>query len=77
VFDQESAAYIKNPNGGSPYDNPWRGHDEFFHHPLSEGRGAAPVDHGLQYFLGSSWGVSEGLYSGNAPLGSEFIEVEC
>ena len=65
-FNEESAVYEKQYG--------W----EYFHNPLHDGGGAATHD-----FVGDprgffGWGVSDGLYSGQAPLGSPaspFVEL--
>jgi len=64
-FNRESAVYEKN------------GSTEFFHNPLSEGRGGGSVDNSMPgYYADISWRVTDGLYRGIAPLGQDqFIEL--
>jgi len=76
AFNEESAVYEQVARGGS-LSGVWLSDGEFFHNPLSEGRGFATVDHAyLADFRLNYWNVVEGVYSGMAPLENRpFIEV--
>ena len=75
MFDPETAVYEQQQAGGHPASAPWRSDSEYFHNPLFEGAGLSTVDHGfLADYRSDTWYVSDGLYTGMAPLNG-FVEL--
>ena len=75
MFDPETAVYEQQQAGGHPASAPWRSDSEYFHSPLFEGGGLSTVDHGfLADYRANTWYVSDGLYTGMAPLNG-FVEL--
>lgn len=75
MFDQETAVYEQRDGVGYPGTAPWRRASEYFHNPLFEGGGFSTVDHGfLADYRANTWFVSDGLYTGLAPLNG-FVEL--
>jgi len=75
MFDLETAVYEQRDGAGHPASPPWRSDSEYFHNPLFEGGGLSTVDHGfLAEYRSDTWYVSDGLYTGMAPLNG-FVEL--